>query len=492
MSLNLRIFLANFSILGVATYLLLNVFISELRPGMRQTTEDTLVDTANLLAEVVSEEFQQGTFNQQSQLEDHSFARSIDRFLARSYRAKIFSVDKESSQLRIYITDDQGKVVYDSTGKDLGADYSQWNDVYLTLRGQYGARSTKLDPTNELSTVMHVAAPIQKDGQIIGSLTVAKPNQTVQPFIDLALLKIKTTSFWLIVISIVIGAVFSFGLTRSIRKLVDYADSIANGRKVPVPKVGEVELTKLADAIENMREQLEGKAYVENYVHGLTHELKSPVSAIKGAAELLSPTMKDSDFERFQSNILDETDRIDVLINRLLALASLEKRGTLENTEPVSLPALVEAVVESKRVALESKDMTVDVSIDAAGDDESVVDGDACVVDGDAFLLSQVIDNLLQNALEFSPQQSVINISIATLSDGSSRLQIIDQGPGIPDYALPRVFERFYSLNRPDTHKKSTGLGLCFVKEIVELHHGHVVLENDSGSGCVAQVTWPK
>lgn len=489
MSLNLRIFLANFSILGVATYLLLNVFISELRPGMRQTTEDTLVDTANLLAEVVSEEFQQGAFHQQSPLQDHSFARSIDRFLARSYRAKIFSVDKESSQLRIYITDDQGRVIYDSTGKDLGADYSQWNDVYLTLRGQYGARSTKLDPTNEMSTVMHVAAPILKDGQIIGSLTVAKPNQTVQPFIDLAQLKIKTTSFWLIVISIVIGAVFSFGLTRSIRKLVDYADSIANGRKVPVPKVGEVELTKLADAIENMREQLEGKAYVENYVHALTHELKSPVSAIKGAAELLSPTMKDSDFERFQSNILDETDRIDVLINRLLALASLEKRGTLENTEPVFLPSLVEAVVESKRVALESKDVTVDFTVDAARDD-------AGVVEGDEFLLSQVIDNLLQNALEFSPHQSVINIRIAILSDGSCRLQIIDQGPGIPDYALPRIFERFYSLNRPDTHKKSTGLGLCFVKEIVELHHGHVVLENGSGSGlgsgCVAQVIWPR
>lgn len=482
MSLNLRIFLANFSILGVATYLLLNVFMSELRPGMRQTTEDTLVDTANLLAEVVSNEFLQNQLTSQN-FAQLNFAQSIERFLARSYRAKIFSVDKESSQIRIYITDDQGIVQYDSSGKDVGADYSQWNDVYLTLRGQYGARSTKLRPDDEMSTVMHVAAPILNNGRIVGSLTVAKPNQTVQPFIDLAQLKIKTTSFWLIVISIVIGAVFSFGLTRSIRKLVDYADQIAKGRKASVPKVGEVELTKLANAIENMREQLEGKAYVENYVHALTHELKSPVSAIKGAAELLSPAMPEADFERFQSNILDETDRIDVMINRLLALASLEKRGNLETTERVSLLSLAQSAIESKRAALLAKGVTIEVIPNDANQD-------AFEVEGDAFLLTQVLDNLLQNAIEFSPVDGRIVLQITRDHQGCV-LEVQDQGPGIPEYAVSRVFERFYSLNRPDTNKKSTGLGLCFVNEIVALHQGQVSLDNLPTQGCCARVWLP-
>jgi two-component system sensor histidine kinase CreC len=329
------------------------------------------------------------------------------------------------------------------------------------------------------------------DGEdIVGSLTVANPNQSVQPFIDLAMLKIKTTSFWLIVISIVIGAVFSFGLTRSIRKLVEYADRIAQGRKAQVPKMGEVELSKLADAIENMRQQLEGKAYVERYVHALTHELKSPVSAIKGAAELLSPTMDASDFQRFQSNILQETDRIDVLINRLLALANLEAQDGLETSEPVSLNRLLDSVVEAKCPVSQASGVSITLQIDETAKDAWVV--------GDAFLLAQVFDNLLQNALEFSPSDGTIVIEVSR-SDGQHwSVRIIDQGPGIPEYALERVFERFYSLVRPNTNQKSTGLGLCFVKEIVALHHGQVELTNlslaegNAQSGCEAQVILPR
>ena len=180
MSLNLRIFLAYFLIVGVATYLLLNVFMSELKPGMRQSTEDTLVDMSNLLAEVVSQEFIATPNN----LTD--FTQEMNSFLQRLHKAKISSIDKEASDIRIYITDAAGIVRYDSTTVDVGKDFSRWNDVYLTLRGQYGARSTKSDPNNELSTVMHVAAPIIHDKRIIGVLTVAKPNFSVQPFIEMA------------------------------------------------------------------------------------------------------------------------------------------------------------------------------------------------------------------------------------------------------------------------------------------------------------------
>lgn len=93
---------------------------------------------------------------------------------------------KKAINHRIYITDKQGIVIADSWQQDVGKDYSQWNDVYLTLRGQYGARSTIEDPKDPLSTVMHVAAPIYHKGEIIGSVTVAKSNRSVQPFIDLS------------------------------------------------------------------------------------------------------------------------------------------------------------------------------------------------------------------------------------------------------------------------------------------------------------------
>src|SRR5678816_2681829 len=88
----------------------------------------------------------------------------------------------------IYVTDARGIVVFDSSGRDVGKDYSRWNDVYLTLRGRYGARSTRADPADDASTVMYVAAPIvdrsSAGERIVGVLTVAKPNRAIAPFIE--------------------------------------------------------------------------------------------------------------------------------------------------------------------------------------------------------------------------------------------------------------------------------------------------------------------
>jgi len=96
--------------------------------------------------------------------------------------ANVWNFRKDRLDYRIYVTDARGVVVYDSAGSDLGKDYSQWNDVYRTLRGRYGARSSRDESGHD--TVMHVAAPIVDDaGRIIGVLGVANPNRTTQPFI---------------------------------------------------------------------------------------------------------------------------------------------------------------------------------------------------------------------------------------------------------------------------------------------------------------------
>jgi len=469
MSLNLRIFLAYFLIVGMATYLLLNVFISELKPGMRQSTEDTLVDMSNLLAEVVSEEFI-ATPN-----DVKNFTIEMERFLQRFHKAKISSIDKQVSDIRIYITDSYGIVRYDSKNIAVGKDYSQWNDVYLTLQGQYGARSTKSDPNNELSTVMHVAAPIMQGNSIIGVLTVAKPNFSVQPFIDMAKANMLKRGLWLIVLSLIAALTLSFWLTRSIRKLVKYASEISRGRQVDVPRLTETELAKLAAAINNMRRELEGKDYVEKYVYALTHELKSPVSAIKGASEIITPAMPSSDQAKFISNIQHEVERIDDMINRLLSLVAVEKQDQLENVELFDLIPVLHQVISTKQIQLSNRLLIIETSIPST-----------LLISGDRFLLAQAIDNLLQNAIDFSPDQGLICIKIN--SEPQTSIVIQDQGSGIPKYALGKVFDRFYSLARPLSQKKSSGLGLCFVKQIAELHFGSISLENSNEGGAIAKL----
>ncbi|WDD99406.1 two-component system sensor histidine kinase CreC [Thalassomonas actiniarum] len=470
MSLNLRIFLAYFMILGVAAYLLLDVFMSELKPGMRQSTEDALVDMSNLLAEMVTREYIASPDDLRHLTAD------MDSFLQRSHKAKISSINKQTSDIRIYITDAKGTVKYDSARRDVGKDYSQWNDVYLTLRGQYGARSTKSDPDNEFSTVMHVAAPIKHKQQIIGVLTVAKPNVTVQPFIEMARTNIQKRGLSLVLLSLIAALTLSFWLTRSIRKLVKYADAIRCGQQIKVPALRETELAKLATAIDDMRRELEGKDYVEKYVHALTHELKSPVSAIKGASEILSPQMAAADQSRFIGNIQYEAQRIDEMINRLLALVTVEKQDALEKVERLDLIPVINQVISSKQTRAAKCSVTITSEMPSQ-----------LFISGDSFLLAQAIDNLLQNALDFSPEGGTISVKVSPGIQTS--ILIRDQGCGIPAYALDKIFQRFYSLPRPDSQKKSSGLGLCFVKQIAELHLGSIELDNNKEKGVCARLT---
>lgn len=116
------------------------------------------------------------------------------------------------------------------------------------------------------------------------------------------------------------------------------------------------------------------------------------------------------------------------------------------------------------------------------------------VVEGDAFLLQRALANLVDNALDFSPSGGTVTIDIVGRGRGRGRscdVVVVDQGPGIPEFAEGKVFEKFYSLARPATAKKSTGLGLSFVKEIAELHRGRITLKNAAHGGAVATLSLP-
>ena len=111
--------------------------------------------------------------------------------------------------------------------------------------------------------------------------------------------------------------------------------------------------------------------------------------------------------------------------------------------------------------------------------------------EGERFMVDHAVENLFRNAIDFSPKGGKISTAVSKTAEGSVQLVIRDQGPGIPDYALDRVFERFYSLKHPDTGKKSSGLGLSLVKEVADLHRGSIVLENAPGGGAAATLTLP-
>ncbi|TWC16420.1 MULTISPECIES: two-component system sensor histidine kinase CreC [unclassified Pseudomonas] len=463
MPLGIRIFLVYVLFIGLTGYFVLGTVIEQIRPGVRQSTEETLVDTANLMAEILRDDFKAGTLNQ------NRWPQLLKAYGERQPAATIWGLPKNQVSHRIYVTDARGIVVLDSSGVAVGQDYSRWNDVYLTLRGQYGARSSRSVADDPSSSVMHVGAPIRDNGRIIGVVTVAKPNSSLQPYIDRTERRLLLYGVGLIGLGLVLGALLSWWLSSALRRLTAYAQAVSQGQRVEVPHYRGGEFEQLAHALEHMRTQLEGKAYVERYVHTLTHELKSPLAAIRGAAELLQSDMPAAQHQRFVSNIDSESVRMQQLIERLLNLAQVEQRQGLEEQVAVPLAGLLEELMEARSGWIERRQLRVERHIAAD-----------LALTGEAFLLRQALGNLLDNALDFTPSNGLLRIS-AGRSGNRIEIRLFNQAEPIPDYALPRLSERFYSLPRPDSGRKSTGLGLNFVTEVVQLHGGEFGIGNVEG-----------
>jgi two-component system sensor histidine kinase CreC len=303
---------------------------------------------------------------------------------------------------------------------------------------------------------------------------VAKPNASVQPFIARAERRLVLLAVSLMLAGLVFGGLLSWWLGHSIRRLTRYADAVTARERPVIPQLPGHELTQLATALDTMRTRLEGRDYVERYVETLTHELKSPLAAIQGAAELLRRDMPPEQRERFLANIDVESARLQSLSERLLRLAQVEQKRGLEERTRVLLRPLAAELLDECAPRLELAQVEA----------ENAVPADVAV-EGERFLLRQALLNLIDNAIDFTPAGKRIVVDAAGGRDDAGRrvliLSVWNEGTPVPDYALPRVTERFYSLARPGSGRKSTGLGLSFAREAAQLHGGEFRIANEPG-----------
>ncbi|WP_145547963.1 two-component system sensor histidine kinase CreC [Yersinia intermedia] len=471
MKIGVRLLLGYFLIVAIAGYFVIRIFVQEVKPGVRRATEGTLVDTATLLAQ----------FARQDMLLDNvasgQLAQAFASLNLRPIGANIEGIRKDRNEYRVYLTDADGRVVFDSSGKAVGQDYSRWNDVWLTLRGEYGARSTRTNPADEQSSVMYVAAPVMAENKIIGVLSVGKPNISMAPVIKRSERKILLAGGVLLGIALLIGLGFVWWINRSIGKLVDYAERVAEGQVVALPAMGSSELHDLARALESMRLKLDGKAYIEQYVHTMTHELKSPLAAITGAAELLRESPPPATAQRFIVNIEQQSARIRQLVDKMLVQARLESRVDLQFS-PLDISHILKQTFSAKEAQAVSRGICLQLKR-----------ADSAILTGDGLLLSQALTNLIDNALDFTPFGGAVILS-GERHEGEYLITVEDNGSGIPDYAQEKIFDRFYSLPRADS-PKSTGLGLNFVREVAAIHRGRISLENRLPQGVSAYLALP-
>ncbi|MDP3251051.1 MAG: two-component system sensor histidine kinase CreC [Hydrogenophaga sp.] len=479
MRIGLRLLLGFFFILGLALFVVLRVFVEEVKPGTRQAMEDSLVDAAYTLSRLAAPDMKAGTIG------SGDFAQALTGLPEVNPQASIWGFQKDRIDYRVTVTDARGIVRFDTRPEAIGQDFSRWNDVARALRGEYGARSSPANPyAPDTATVMHVAAPIRDGDRIIGVLSVSRPNERLEPYIERSQQRILRWSWALLGLSLAIGLLFSWWIASSLSRLRGYANAVARGDRVVMPVLGRLsgntEFSELAQALERMRLQLEDKAYVESYVHTLTHELKSPLAAIRGAAELLQEDLPPNDRHRFADNIQRQAERLRQLVDKLLELAHVEQMRGLAAREPVDLSALTRELLQRMEPRLRLKSLLVHDDL-----------GQGMKVPGDAFLMGQALQNLLDNAIDFSPPQGELWLQLRRDGD-HVEWSVRDQGPGIPGYALDRIFERFYSLPRAEGQDKGSGLGLCLVREVSELHGGQLAIGNaEPPPGCEARWRLP-
>ena len=218
-----------------------------------------------------------------------------------------------------------------------------------------------------------------------------------------------------------------------------------------------------------------------DFVANVSHELRTPLTAVRGYVEALleAPPAEDADRRRFLDIIAHHTLRMERLVSDLLWLARLDAGQEVLDRTRVPVDSVLNDVEADMADALNRKRQHIAHHIDA----------DADVVDADPGKLHDVLRNLIENAINYSPEEAVIDVSAARVG-AQVAITVADRGPGIPTSDLSRVFERFYRVDRSRTRDPGgTGLGLAIVRHLVELHGGSVAAARREGGGTTVTIT---
>lgn len=270
-------------------------------------------------------------------------------------------------------------------------------------------------------------------------------------------------------LALTLAAMVSFALstylTGLLKNLALQAGRIADGESgVKLETWSKSEMGDLARSLEAMRTKLEGKNYVQEMALTLSHEIKTPISAIQGAAEIIDQTDDPSIRKKFVGNILSETSRLSALVTRFLTLAKIESRPA-EPAGHCDLNALAAHIAGT--YAGRFDDRVLDF-VPAEAPVPVAVPGDS---------LRQMIEPVLENALQFTPPGGLVTLRVFPAG-----FSVTDTGPGIPSAIQSKVFDRFFTTVNPLTGRRGTGLGLSIVKSLADRYGARISIGSESGT----------
>jgi two-component system sensor histidine kinase ChvG len=322
--------------------------------------------------------------------------------------------------------------------------------------------------------VLTVAVPVQRLRKVLGVLLLSVEAEDVDEIVRNERLAIVEVFGVAIAATTLLSLYLAGTIARPIRRLAGAAERVrlGRGRRVPLPDFSrrEDEIGDLGRSLSDMTDALYGRIdAIESFAADVAHELKNPLSSIRSAIESLERTDDARLRARLMAIVNEDVRRLDRLISDISDASRLDAELSRAEAAPVDIGRMLTSLAETYEATSRGGDRRIEVDLDAGG---------SLVVQGFEGRLGQVFRNLIDNALSFSPPGGAIRL-VARREAGRVRVGVEDEGPGLPEGAAERVFERFYS-ERPEHEAFGThsGLGLSIARQIVEAHGGHISAAN--------------
>ncbi|MEO8213667.1 MAG: HAMP domain-containing sensor histidine kinase [Myxococcales bacterium] len=360
---------------------------------------------------------------------------------------------------------------------------ANWKDVSGVEAALAGEVSEGIAPgVGSADDRLFVAAPLIRDGRQLGAIRVSRTLAGLKQQDRATLLAVLVALLGVIAAAATGSRYLSRALAAPITRMRDFAVSIGEGhlgRRVNVDS--DDELGELGGALNLMSARL-GTLDEERrtFLARASHELRTPVTNVQASLEALEGGAADIPELRrkFLATALLETTRMASLVRQLLDLGELEAGVTGVELRVLDLRRLIEQVVQAMAVRFQTAAVTVEVSLQAVAPAQ-----------GDPDRLKQVLLNVLDNALRFSPRDSKVRVSLGS-DDGTTVIVVADEGPGFSPEDLPRVFDQFFS-SQTSHGSRGAGLGLAIARRITEAHGGELSAANAPTGGAVVTIRLP-
>ena len=328
---------------------------------------------------------------------------------------------------------------------------------------------------------------VSKDKGNIGYIAISENSLDIKAAIEERKNFILRTAILVAIVILIFSIVLNKYFLKPIKNLVDYTKIIKSKSKketkIDLIKNRNDELGVLSKSLDEMTKELNSRIKAtENFSTDLVHEIRNPLASLKSASEIISDTADKDKQEKLLKIMTHDVSRIDRLITDYSQMLKDDSAISSEQIEDLDLKPVIESVVDDfNNIYVEKKN--INIKLNTSGSKNYFIKGISNRVE-------QIIANLLDNAVSFSKNDSIVSVDLAD-DKHHIILKVSDQGEGFREIDIKKVFDRFYS-NRPENFGEHSGLGLNIVKNLVQIHKGEIYASNSPSGGAVIEIKFPK